>query len=274
MSVVSHLNCRLNYKFQKKDDRDHTYKTEPHPELTHLEVTSTTRKGTVTTKTSKVAPTSYNVTGLPPIIDQGDIGSCVTNAFSLCVSKQTNKAVNLSRLFLYAICRCLDYTSLDMDDGTTIRTACQSIKGYGVCKESIYPYITYKYADLPPQTVFTSSKKFKKFTYTFVNQDLTSFKNCLYNNNTPIIFGFMVYSSFMTSTVDNTGIVPNPDTGTETLEGGHCMCIVGYNDTTRQFKCANSWGTSWGERGYCYLPYAYVLNSDLAGDFCFTQFVY
>jgi hypothetical protein len=134
---LSHLNCRLNYKFQKKDDRDHTYKTEPHPELTHLEVTSTTRKGSVTTKTSKVAPSSYNVTGLPPIIDQGDLGTCVTNAFSYCVSKQTNKAVNLSRLFLYAICRCLDDTPLNQDDGTTVRTACQSIKGYGVCKE--YP---------------------------------------------------------------------------------------------------------------------------------------
>ena len=62
---LSHLNCRLNYKFQKKDDRDHTYKTEAHPELTHLQVTSITRKGIVSKKTSKVAPTSYNVTGLP-----------------------------------------------------------------------------------------------------------------------------------------------------------------------------------------------------------------
>jgi C1A family cysteine protease len=271
---LAHLNCRLNYKFQEKDERDHTCKTEAHPELTHLEVTTTSRKDTVTTNTSKVAPSSYNVTGLPPIIDQGDLGTCVTNAFSYCVSKQTNKAINLSRLFLYAICRCLDDTPLNQDDGTTVRTACQSIKGYGVCKESVYPYITSKYTDLPPLNVFNSSKKFQKFTYTFVNQDLASFKNCLYNNNTPIVFGFMVYSSFMTQTVANTGIVPNPNTAKETLEGGHCMCIVGYNDTTQQFKCANSWGTSWGEGGYCYLPYAYVLNPNLANDFCYTQFVY
>ena len=271
---MSHLNCRLNYKFQKKDVRDHTYKTEAHPEISHLEDTITTRKGIVAKNTTKVAPASYNVTSLPPIMDQGDIGSCVTNAFSYCVSKQTNKAVNLSRLFLYALCRCLDYTSLDMDDGTTIRTACQSIKGYGVCKESVYPYITSRYVNLPPQTAFTSSKKFRKFTYTFVNQDITSFKNCLYTNNTPIIFGFLVYSSFMSSSVSRTGIVPNPNTATETLEGGHCMCIVGYNDSTQQFKCANSWGTTWGEGGYCYLPYTYILNPDLASDFCFTKFVY
>lgn len=271
---LSHLNCRLNYKFQKKDDRDHIYKTEAHPDSRDLEVITTTRKGVVAKNTTKAAPTSYNVTGLPPIIDQGDIGSCVTNAFSFCVSKQTKRGVNLSRLFLYAICRCLDYTSLDMDDGTTVRTACQSIKSYGVCKENVYPYITSRYSDLPPPTAFTNSKRFRKFTYTFVNQDLTSFKNCLYNNNTPIIFGFMVYSSFMTQTVANTGTVPNPNTETETLEGGHCMCIVGYNDSTQQFKCANSWGTNWGKGGYCYLPYAYILNPNLASDFCFTQFIY
>jgi C1A family cysteine protease len=271
---MSHLNCRLNYKFQAKDDRDHMYKTEIHPTLNDLEVTSVTRKGQVALKKSKTTPSSYNVTSLPPIMDQGDLGSCVTNAFSYCVSKQTNKTVNLSRLFLYALCRCIDYTSLDMDDGTTIRTACKSIHQYGVCKESVYPYITSRYTNLPPLTVFTSSRKFKKFTYTFVNQDITSFKNCLYTNNTPIIFGFMVYSSFMTNDVANTGIVPNPDTSNETLEGGHCMCIVGYNDSTQQFKCANSWGTTWGQGGYCYLPYAYILDPNLAGDFCFTQFVY
>ncbi len=28
-------------------------------------------------------------------------------------------------------------------------------------------------------------------------------------------------------------------------QGGHCVCIVGYNDTTRQFKVQNSWGSGW-----------------------------
>jgi C1A family cysteine protease len=217
-------------------------------------LTSITRNGKLQTKTSKVAPPSYNVTGLPPIIDQGNLGSCVTNAFSYCVSKQTRRNVNLSRLFLYAICRCLDDTPLNQDDGTTIRTSCQSIQGYGVCKENVYPYITYKYSDLPPLTVFNSSKKFRKFTYTFLNQDLNTLKNCLYNNNTPIIFGITVYSSFMSLEVANTGIVPMPNTVTDTPEGGHCICMVGYNDGTQQFKCANSWGTGWGENGYFYLP--------------------
>jgi hypothetical protein len=28
----------------------------------------------------------------------------------------------------------------------------------------------------------------------------------------------------------------------------------------------NSWGTGWGDKGYFYLPYNYLLSSRLAGD--------
>lgn len=272
---MSHLNYKLHYKFQEKDNRDHTYTSEILQTTTNLETTKINRNGNVVIKTTTDdKPKNYVVTNLPSIIDQGELGTCVANAFSYCVSKQTNKAINLSRLFLYAICRCIDYTPLNLDYGTTIRTACKSINQYGVCKENIYPYVTTNFVNLPPCNAFTNSKKFQKFNYTFINQDLTSLKNCLYTNNSPIVFGFVVYSSFITADVAKSGIVPYPNVKSETLEGGHCMCIVGYNDTTQQFKCANSWGTTWGESGYCYLPYSYLLDATLASDFCITQFIY
>ena len=273
MSYLNH-NYKLTYKFQEKDNRDHTYVTEVDSKSTDLEATKITRNGIVSLQTAKAIPKIFAIPNLPPIIDQGNLGSCVTNAFAFCVSKQTNRRVNLSRLFLYAICRCIDYTPLNLDYGTTVRTACKSINQYGVCKEYIYPYITSNYTNLPSCNVFNNSKKFKKFNYTFISQNLISLKNCLYTNNNPIIFGFMVYSSFMTIDVATDGIVPYPDVDNETLEGGHCMCIVGYNDARQLFKCANSWGTSWGQDGYCYLPYSYILDVDLASDFCYTKFVY
>jgi hypothetical protein len=52
-------------------------------------------------------------------------------------------------------------------------------------------------------------------------------------------------------------------TKNDTIIGGHAVLIVGYNDVTKQFKFKNSWGTSWGNRGYGYLPYEYYLNGDL-----------
>ena len=45
--------------------------------------------------------------------------------------------------------------------------------------------------------------------------------------------------------------------------GGHAMTLVGYDDSKRSpngdvgaFKLINSWGTSWGERGYGWISYS------------------
>ena len=36
------------------------------------------------------------------------------------------------------------------------------------------------------------------------------------------------------------------------------MLIVGYDDEAQKFLVQNSWGTSWGDGGYCGLPYNMV----------------
>ena len=75
----------------------------------------------------------------------------------------------------------------------------------------------------------------------------------------------------MTQNVAKTGIVPMPDLKKEKLQGGHCMNIIGYDDTKQLFICANSWGKNWGNAGFCYMPYMYILNTSLASDLCFLR---
>lgn len=265
------LNYKLSYKFQKKDERDYIYKTLPHPTNAKLQLNIVVRPDTKFLKVDKSSPSSFQLTKLPPILDQGQLGTCVPNSFSYTISKQTRSTLNISRLMLYALCRSIDYTPLDQDDGTTIRSACQSISNYGCCKETIFPYLYYNAFTLPPLSTFKNSNFFKKFTYFFVNQDLISIKSALQTYNTPIIFGFMVYQSFMDS---KNGIIPMPNTKTENLLGGHCITIVGYNDSTQMFTCSNNWSANWGNKGYCSMPYAYILNTTLASDFCVTIFSY
>ena len=45
------------------------------------------------------------------------------------------------------------------------------------------------------------------------------------------------------------------------------VLVVGYDDATSRWTVRNSWGRSWGDKGYFYMPYAYATNAGLADDF-------
>jgi len=269
------MSRKLIYKFQEKDNKDFTFKVEKHPTNNYL--ISTIKQGVnIVTKPVlklKADPSTFVIQNISNILDQGNLGDCVANAFKFAISSQTNKRVQISRLFLYAICRILDNTPLNQDSGTTVRTASSSILKYGIINETVYDYNISLFSNLPPLSVFKSATYLQHYKYTFINQNELSIKQCLIINKTPIIFGFMVYSSFMSTSVTNTGIVPMPDLSTETLMGGHCTCIIGYDDVTKMFTCVNSWGTNWGINGKFYMPYAYLVNSNLASDFCYLSVI-
>jgi len=66
--------------------------------------------------------------------------------------------------------------------------------------------------------------------------------------------------------VAQTGVVNLP-TVDERPIGGHAVLAVGYDDGSQRFMVRNSWGAEWGQGGYFSIPYAYVTNPGLAGDF-------
>ena len=245
---------KLNYQFQEKDTRDYKYlKIVPPKLLASL-------------------PSQFSLQNkIGIILDQGNIGSCVSNAFALCINMLTNKSVKISRLFHYYCGRAIGGDSSILDTGLNLRMAANIIRKFGACAEQSWPYVTTNYPELPPLGVFKASKLFKKYNYTFLTQDLISIKSCLMVSKSPILFGVYVYESFFKI---NKGVIPTPNVLTEELRGGHCMLIIGYNDATQMFTCANSWGNSWGDRGLCYIPYAYLLDSNLAADFCQLNFIY
>ena len=54
--------------------------------------------------------------------------------------------------------------------------------------------------------------------------------------------------------------------GNEPAIGGHAVLCVGYDDTSGTFLIRNSWGNDNGDKGYYYMPYAY-LSPSLSNDF-------
>lgn len=260
----------LNYKSQSIDNRDyiHVPKLKASPQ-----VINNIQKILLPVSPIMFFVKNYNV----PILDQLNLGSCVANAFATCIRIITQQKLCSSRLFHYYNSRAMAGYTIEEDSGLEIRDACKSIVLYGVTQELNWKYVTPLFSVLPSLNSYIKTNLLPNFNYSFVNQDLNAIKLCLTTTNAPIIFGINVYDSFLTSSVAKTGIVPMPNTTTETLQGGHCILMVGIDNKNQVFICINSWGVSWGNKGFFTLPYNYVLNSNLSFDFCcisFTQTQY
>src|SRR2546430_246987 len=65
--------------------------------------------------------------------------------------------------------------------------------------------------------------------------------------------------------------MPKPREG---VVGGHAVLAVGYDDKTERFVVRNSWGSSWGKRGYFTMPYSYLLTDNLSDDFWTIRLVH
>ena len=204
---------------------------------------------------------------MQPIQDQGNLGSCTAFA-TTSLYGFLNPQYQSSQLFLYYNSRYLDYlsggNSPTIDDGSTIYQSVKSSIKYGICNSSLWIYKDSNMPLKPTPACYTNAMNHQTITYKNVNQTIVDMKTCL-NNGYPFMFGFLVYSSFVSNVVANTGIVPMPGRR-ERILGGHAVSCVGYNDTTQRLICRNSWGVSWGDSGYFYMPYAYMTNRNLCSD--------
>jgi C1A family cysteine protease len=211
---------------------------------------------------------------LPSIWDQSRLGSCVPHgtlrALVFDLSKQgdvpTPDAFMPSRLFDYYNGRVLEDT-VSEDSGLTITDGVKAINKWGAPAESEWPYEINRFTEKPPEQAYTDATQRIALKYARVPQDASSMAACL-AAGTPFVIGFTVYTSFESDAVASNGRVPMPKTSEQVL-GGHCMCVVGWDGSN--FICANSWGESWGDDGYCYMPAAYLTDSRLSDDFWTIQ---
>jgi C1A family cysteine protease len=204
----------------------------------------------------------------PAVYDQGQLGACTGNGWAAAVEflrmKQGLADFTPSRLFIYYNERVIE-GEVSTDAGASISNGAHVVSTQGCPPETDWPYDITKFADDPPQAAFQDGLKHLALQVQQVSQDLTSMKEVL-ATGLPIVIGFTVYESFESSTVASTGMVPMPGHH-EKQVGGHCVVLVGYDDSQSMFIVRNSWGTSWGMAGYFMMPYAYLTNPRLSSDF-------
>lgn len=241
------VNIKFGWKQDKPDPRDFKFKISVPHEL----------------------PSMVDLRNMcPPVYNQGGVGSCTANALGAAFQfeqiKQKKQDFIPSRLFIYYNERAMEGT-VNEDSGAMIRDGIKTMVKEGVCPESMWEYIENRFRIKPNDECYKTALDNQVLEYLRINPSLYEIRHCL-NEGYPISFGFMIYDSFMTEEVARTGIAKMPKPN-EICLGGHACLLCGYDDSKEAFIVRNSWGQGWGLKGYFYLPYGFITNSNLSNDF-------
>jgi C1A family cysteine protease len=213
-----------------------------------------------------------------PIEDQGNLGSCTAHAGTALLEyyerRAYNKYLDGSRLFLYKVSRNL--LGWQGDQGAYLRTTMKAMTMIGIPPEQYLPYDIASFDAEPSSFIYSLAENYKTTLYfrldpagTSPDALLQAIKQYL-TANLPAMFGFTVYSSFP-GIGSGKADIPFPQPG-DSVRGGHAVLVVGYDDSHKigndsgALLIRNSWGINWGDNGYGWMPYTYVLRG-LAVDF-------
>jgi C1A family cysteine protease len=235
--------------------------------------------------TKTTLPTSVSlVKWFSPVEDQGQLGSCTANAGVGMVEyferRAFGKHTDASRLFLYKATRNLMKET--GDTGAFLRTTMGAMVLFGLPPEEYWPYVEADFDNEPTAFCYAFAQNYQAMSYYRLDPPGTKATDLLnqirvnLSVGLPSMFGYTVYSSIEQADASG-GKIPYPTKGDKIL-GGHAIVVAGYDDklkikntaagakeTTGAFLIRNSWGTSWGDKGYGWLPYDYVLKG-LADD--------
>ncbi len=197
---------------------------------------------------------------VPPVGNQGAEGSCVawgTTYAGRSIDWQKNHpaawstSVNIfSPEYVYNQIKVRKPCS----SGSYVTRGLDLLVAQGVCTWASMPYTDVSCTLLPTTAQKTEAALYKIPGYSTVPINATSIKSFLALGK-PVIVAGPVNNAFMYLT---SGSVLTTFDGASL--GGHCYCVVGYDDDKAAFKFMNSWGTTWATAGFGYIAYANVAS--------------
>lgn len=200
----------------------------------------------------------------PPIKNQGEQGACssfsLTSVFEYFINNETHQNDDMSEAYVYYNAREIQGDT-SIDEGANLYNVIRGMAAKGVCLEELCPYDSSVFDKRPSDEAYEDGKEHTVTTAKDIPVSVESVKSAI-NDGYPVVGCFRIFESLQ----DNTsGYIPMPTDNERNSEEEkfHAMVICGYNDKHGHFIVRNSWGTDFGDKGYCYLPYSYLRDSDL-----------
>jgi C1A family cysteine protease len=200
------------------------------------------------------------------VADQEDTGSCVGWAtadgvvrYHMATAGRIQKGELLSPRYVWMASKETDeFTSRPETfiegAGTSLKAAVDVCRKYGAVKMTDLPFhIQTKMYTGSENTFYAGAAQLRIASYFNLKKDLNQWKSWL-SSNGPILAGLGVDHTWDNAAATHGNLdVFMP----ATVRGGHAVAIVGYTSTGR-FIVRNSWGTSWGDKGFGYASAAYI----------------
>jgi len=184
------------------------------------------------------------------VYDQSWLNACwpAATVQQLSISgKQYGADLNLSWLQLYYEVRDLQGERFE-DNGTILKYGHQAATEVGIISESLFSNNPI-YWTAWPGTEYRNPEKVLSFNIFPKFKDWTVTRD--------VIQGQLMQGKSVMLASDNLDFTDG--TG---IDGGHAGLIVGFDDSTQQYKFLNSWGNQWGDHGYKYIAYTEFSGPD------------
>ncbi len=193
-----------------------------------------------------------------PIRDQGKIGSCtvftITAIYEYLLRRANAENPDMSEHFVYYnVCK-KDSDGNPIDEGSSIYDVVMSMSNFGICRESDCPYDGT--LSRPSEAAYAEAKNHVIKQAQNVRIDHAHITAAL-TEGYPVSISLSLYDSFCP---DKNGFIyrPSEEEIKEGKPGHHAMLVVGYSEDSRVYIVRNSWGASFGDKGYCYIPFSYI----------------
>ena len=220
----------------------------------------------------------------PEAGNQGSIGSCTSWAsgyaaytISEAIQQKNTDKVAITKAAKSALFIYNQIKISDCNNGAYIESALQLLKNKGDC--SFFEFNPNDCRVLPDGQLNMKAQenKIKEYNSLFPlfcssQNKITATINSLLSNK-PVVIGLNIQMSFENN-IRNGKYTP---TDNAKIIGGHALCVIGFDNETKEFEILNSWGKSWGNNGffkmsyedyakYCNTAFQFTLNKNKLTD--------